>query len=200
MRLISIFVAFIQRQRKEQQWCPICSPVAPRPQMRRRSSAICGHSAQPVEDFRACMAVRAGRSKYSSPVHPLGEVSKGEGPQSLPFVPRGGMGDGGVPQVSGGGLRGRYLCAKDTFPLPWHGNVPLWEQRDFSPRKKFFPHRYVRFRATFPRIAAIFERTASRKRLPRPPQSAVLSCLHYARKEYPMDFQEIFSLPGGGRP
>ena len=104
------------------------------------------------------------------------------------------------PHVSGGGLRGRYLCAKDTFPLPWHGNVPLREQRDFSPRKKFFPHRYVRFRATFPRVAAIFERTASRKHLPRPPQGAVIPFPHQRRKEYPMDFQEIFSLPGGGRP
>ena len=35
------------------------------------------------------------------------------------------------PHVSGGGLRGRYLCAKDTFPLPWHGNVPLREQREY---------------------------------------------------------------------
>ena len=95
-----------------------------------------------------------------------GGVSKGEGPQSLPFVPRGGMGDGGLhrhgvtipgpggpsivpfprkraafsaaggawpafPHVSGGGLRGRYLCAKDTFPLPWHGNAPLREQREY---------------------------------------------------------------------
>ena len=81
-----------------------------------------------------------------------------------PFVPRGGMGDGGLhrygitipgpvgppivpfprkraassatggawpafPHVSGGGLRGRDLCAKDSFPLPCSGNYLLREQR-----------------------------------------------------------------------
>ena len=56
-------------------------------------------------------------------------VSKGEKPQFRPFVPRGGMGDGGVPHVSGGGLRGRDLCAKDSFPLPCSGNYLLREQR-----------------------------------------------------------------------
>ena len=50
-------------------------------------------------------------------------------PQFRPFVPRGGMGDGGVPHVSGGGLRGRDLCAKDSFPLPCSGNYLLREQR-----------------------------------------------------------------------
>ena len=45
------------------------------------------------------------------------------------------------PHVSGGGLRGRDLCAKGPFPLPCSGsyhlreqgkwNVPLWEQREY---------------------------------------------------------------------
>ncbi len=46
-----------------------------------------------------------------------GGVSKGEGPQSRPFVPRGAWGTGGVPHVSGGGLRGD-LCAKGPSPCP----------------------------------------------------------------------------------
>ena len=70
-----------------------------------------------------------------------GGVSKGEGPQPRPFVPEGVWGTVASPHVSGGGLRGRDLCAKGPFPLPCSGsyhlreqgkwNVPLWEQRDY---------------------------------------------------------------------
>ncbi len=90
----------------------------------------------------------------------VGFQRRGPGPPA--FVPRGGMGDGGLhrygitipgpvgppivpfprkraassatgcawpsfPHVSGGGLRGRYLCAKDTSSLPCSGNYPLRE-------------------------------------------------------------------------
>ena len=70
-----------------------------------------------------------------------GGVSKGEGPQPRPFVPEGVWGTVASPHVSGGGLRGRDLCAKGPFPLPCSGsyhlreqgkwNVPLWEQREY---------------------------------------------------------------------
>ena len=64
----------------------------------------------------------SGHSSY-----PLGVGFQRRGPGPPAFVPRGGMGDGGVPHVSGGGLRGRYLCAKDTSSLPCSGNYPLRE-------------------------------------------------------------------------
>ena len=49
-----------------------------------------------------------------------GGVSKGEGPQPRPFEPfQGGVGGNSEsPHVSGGGLRGRCLCAKDISPSP----------------------------------------------------------------------------------
>ena len=72
----------------------------------------------------ARLAAHQGRESYSH---------DGVRAAARPFVPGGGMGDGGVPHVSGGGLRGRYLCAKDTFPLPYSGNYPLREQREYPP-------------------------------------------------------------------
>ena len=96
-------------------------------------------------NLNQCAAASAGMEHNGVQIgHPLllfplplprptpGGVSKGEGPQSRPFVPRGGMGDGGVPHVSGGGLRGRDLCAKGPFPLPRSGNCPLREQTVLS--------------------------------------------------------------------
>lgn len=41
------------------------------------------------------------------------------------------------PHVSGGGLRGRYLCAKGTFPLPCMG-IPLC-----GSKKKTLPSQYL---------------------------------------------------------
>ena len=55
------------------------------------------------------------------------------GPRPAPLCHEGVWGTGGVPHVSGGGLRGRGLCAKGPFPLPQHGNVSLWEQREYPP-------------------------------------------------------------------
>ena len=62
--------------------------------------------------------------------------SPGEGVQmeraaALALCARGGMGDGGVPHVSGGGLRGRGLYAKGLFPLPHSGSYPLREQKTY---------------------------------------------------------------------
>ena len=28
---------------------------------------------------------------------------------------------------------GTALCTKDSSPLSWHGNVPLWEQKEYPP-------------------------------------------------------------------
>ena len=79
---------------------------------------------------------------FSLPLpHPQEGFPKGRA-AARPFVPRGGMGDGGVPHVSGGGLRGRYLCAKDTFSLPYSGNYPLREQREYLLGFSV-PNRYV---------------------------------------------------------
>ena len=50
---------------------------------------------------------------------PTGGVSKGEGPQPRPFVSLGGVGAKSKRlHVSGGGRRGRCLCAKDISPCP----------------------------------------------------------------------------------
>ena len=54
------------------------------------------------------------------------------GPQPAPLCHEGAWGTGGVPHVSGGGLRGRDLCAKGPFPLPRSGNCPLREQTVLS--------------------------------------------------------------------
>ena len=77
----------------------------------------CGHvllqskcTAQPVEDLRVSAVPRTGL-----PLSP-GGVSKGEG-RCRPFVPRGGMGDGGVPHVSLSGVGGDILFSKENIPL-----------------------------------------------------------------------------------
>ena len=54
------------------------------------------------------------------------------GPQPAPLCHEGAWGTGGGPHVSGGGLRGRDLCAKGPFPLPRSGNCPLREQTVLS--------------------------------------------------------------------
>ena len=54
------------------------------------------------------------------------------GPQPAPLCHAGAWGTGGVPHVSGGGIRGRDLCATGPFPLPRSGNCPLREQTVLS--------------------------------------------------------------------
>ena len=61
-----------------------------------------------------------------------GRGFKRGGPQPAPLCHEGAWGTGGVPHVSGGGLRGRDLCAKGPFPLPRSGNCPLREQTVLS--------------------------------------------------------------------
>ena len=60
-----------------------------------------------------------------------GEGFQRERAAALALCARGGMGDGGVPHVSGGGLRGRGLYAKGPFPLPHSGSYPLREQKTY---------------------------------------------------------------------
>ena len=79
---------------------------------------------------------------FSCPVPRLREgFPKGRDRSPAPLCHEGAWGTGGVPHVSGEGLRGRDLCAKGPFPLPCSGsyhlreqgkwNVPLWEQREY---------------------------------------------------------------------
>ena len=140
---------------------PVCTPInAPLSSAGTQFRQI--HlSAQPGENFRLLPAIRGGGPL----VQLLGAGFQRRGPRPPAFVPRGGMGDGGLhrhgvtipgpggpsivpfprkraafsaaggawpafPHVSGGGLRGRDLCAKDSFPLPCSGNYPLREQRE----------------------------------------------------------------------
>ena len=63
---------------------------------------------------------------------PLGRGFQRGGPRPAPLCHEGVWGTGGVPHVSGGGLRGRDLCAKGPFPLPRSGNCPLREQTVLS--------------------------------------------------------------------
>ena len=108
--------------------------------VRRR---ICGHGAQ-----RGANRTPSASLSAAAPPSPRG-VSKGEGPCPRPPSPwegfpkgrdrspaplchEGAWGTGGVPHVSGGGLRGRGLCAKGPFPLPRSGNCPLREQTVLS--------------------------------------------------------------------
>ena len=89
-------------------------------------------------DFPGCKTERLSAIASCVPLRYAlpGLISREEFPKgraaARPFVPRGGMGDGGVPHVSGEGLRGRNLCAKDSFPLPRSGNCPLREQTVLS--------------------------------------------------------------------
>ena len=84
------------------------------------------HPPSPWEWFpKACLAPGP---RLPSP----GEGFQRERAAALALCARGGMGDGGVPHVSGGGLRGRGLCAKGPFPLPRSGNCPLREQTVLS--------------------------------------------------------------------
>ena len=108
--------------------------------VRRR---ICGHGAQ-----RDANRTSPAPLSAAAPPSPRG-VSKGVGPCPRPPSPwegfpkgrdrspaplchEGAWGTGGVPHVSGGGLRGRGLCAKGPSPLPRSGNCPLREQTVLS--------------------------------------------------------------------
>ena len=54
-----------------------------------------------------------------------GGVSKGEGPQSRPFVPRGGMGDGWRPPCFGWGSKGEGPLRQRPLPLALSWECPL---------------------------------------------------------------------------
>jgi len=55
--------------------------------------------------------------RYALPGPILGGVSKGEGPQSRPFVPRGGMGDGWRPPCFWWGSKGEASLRQRYLPL-----------------------------------------------------------------------------------
>ena len=111
--------------------------------VRRR---ICGHGAQrganrtPSASLSAAAPPsnsgrsfqRGGALPSSLVPRPLGRSFQRGGPQPAPLCHEGAWGTGGVPHVSGGGLRGRDLCAKGPFPLPRSGNCPLREQTVLS--------------------------------------------------------------------
>ena len=70
--------------------------------------------------------------RYALPGPTPGGVSKGEGPQSRPFVPRGGMGDGWRPPCFWWGSKGeeslhqRFLPLALTWECPPAGARNLW--------------------------------------------------------------------------
>ena len=76
--------------------------------VRRR---ICGHGAQ-----RGANRTPSASLSAAAPPSPRG-VSKGEGPQSRPFVPRGGMGDGWRPPCFGWGSKGEGPLRQRPLPL-----------------------------------------------------------------------------------
>ena len=94
--------------------------------VRRR---ICGHGAQ-----RGANRTSPAPLSAAAPPSNSGRGFQRGGPQPAPLCHEGVWGTGGVPHVSGGGLRGRGLYAKGPFPLPYHGNVPLREQRTMRKR------------------------------------------------------------------
>ena len=93
--------------------------------VRRR---ICGHGAQ----RGANRTPPAPLSAAAPPVQLREEFPKGRDRSPAPLCHEGAWGTGGVSHVSGGGLRGRGLCAKGPFPLPRSGNCPLREQTVLS--------------------------------------------------------------------
>ena len=70
--------------------------------------------------------------RYALPGPTPGGVSKGEGPQSRPFVPRGGMGDGWRPPCFWWGSKGeeslhqRFLPLALTWECPPAGARKMW--------------------------------------------------------------------------
>ena len=80
---------------------------------KRTPSASLFAAAPPSNSGRS---FQRGGALPSSPV-PLGGVSKGEGPQSRPFVPRGGMGDGWRPPCFGWGSKGEGPLRQRPLPL-----------------------------------------------------------------------------------
>ena len=81
-------------------------------------------------NLNQCAAASAGMEHNGVQIgHPLllfplplprlapGGVSKGEGPQSRPFVPRGGMGDGWRPPCFGWGSKGEGPLRQRPLPL-----------------------------------------------------------------------------------
>ena len=90
-------------------------------------------------DFPGCKTERLSAIASCVPLRYalLGPISregfpKGRDRSPAPLCHEGAWGTGGVPHVSGGGLRGRGLCAKGPFPLPRSGNCPLREQTVLS--------------------------------------------------------------------
>ena len=123
-----------------------------RPRTRKSAAYRCSNQDTLCPSFRCRSLVSLGgwfpAGPYSHPPSPLGVVSKGgpcprpsspvcgtgfpggEGRSPRPLCQRG-MGDGGVPHVSGGGP-GRGLYAKGLFPLPHNGSYPLREQKHIT--------------------------------------------------------------------
>ena len=61
---------------------------------------------------------RFPKAGFAPVPRPLGRGFQRGGPRPAPLCHEGVWGTGGVPHVSGGGLRGRGLYAKGPFPLP----------------------------------------------------------------------------------
>ena len=110
-------------------------------------SRICGHGAQrganrtppaplsataPPVQLREEFPKGRGLALVPRPPPPWEGFPKGRDRSPAPLCHEGAWGTGGVPHVSGGGLRGRDLCAKGPFPLPRSGNCPLREQTVLS--------------------------------------------------------------------
>ena len=73
-----------------------------------------------------------GRFFLPRPSSP-GGVSKGEGPQSRPFVPRGGMGDGWRPPCFGWGSKGEGPLRQRPLPLALTWECPPCGSRENIP-------------------------------------------------------------------
>ena len=91
------------------------------PRTRKSAAHQCSKQDAPCPSFRC-----------RSPVQLREGFPKGRDRSPAPLCHEGAWGTGGVPHVSGGGLRGRDLCAKGPFPLPRSGNCPLREQTVLS--------------------------------------------------------------------
>ena len=94
-------------------------PVADGASLFRGSGAIGGPKGAGNRNAATVLKLRPRMFTRGLPTpFPLG-VGKGEGPQPLPFESFGGCGgESKRPHVSGGGARGRGLCAKDLSPSP----------------------------------------------------------------------------------
>ena len=97
----------------------------------RTPSASLSAAAPPVQ-LREEFPKGRGLALVLRPSFPWEGFPKGRDRSPAPLCHEGAWGTGGVPHVSGGGLRGRDLCAKGPFPLPRSGNCPLREQTVLS--------------------------------------------------------------------